>query len=135
MLRWFVIILSLLSNDIHMNPGPYCQNSFKFMNWNVNPLAKDNFKRVRLIEAHNAIFKHDLISICETCLNDTVEIPETLFNDYTVVQANHPNNSRHGGVGLFFKNSFPVIVRNDLLFDESVVIELKFGCKNIFFSV
>ena len=110
------------------------------MNWNVNSLAKDNFqrvrnfKRVRLIEAHNAIFNYDLISIYETSLNDTVEIPETLLNDYTFVQANHPNNSRHGGVGLFFKNSLPVIVRNDLSFDESVVIELKFGRKNIFFS-
>ena len=118
-----------------MNPGPYCQNNFKFMNWNVNSLAKDNFKRVRLIETHNAIFKYDLISICETNLNGTAEIPETLLNDYRFVQANHPNNSRHGGVGLFFKNSLPVIVRNDLSFDESVVIELKFGRKNISFSV
>ena len=84
---------------------------------------------------HNAIFNYDLISICETSLNDTVEIPETLFKDYTFVQANNPNNSRHGGVGLFFKNSLPAIVRNDLSFDESVVIELKLGRKKIFFSV
>ena len=117
-----------------MNPGPYCQNSLKFMNWNVNSLAKDNLERVRLIEAHNAVFEYDLISICETSLNDTVEILETLLNDYTFVQADHPNNSRHGGVGLFFENSLPVIVRNDLSVDESVVIELKFGRKNIFFS-
>ena len=87
------------------------------------------------MEAHNAIFTDDLISICETSLNVTVEIPETLHYDYTFVQANNPNNSRHGGVGLFFKNSLPAIVRNDLSFDESVVIELKLGRKNIFFSV
>ena len=41
--QWFVIILILLSNDIHVNPGPYCENNLKFMNWNVNSLAKDNF--------------------------------------------------------------------------------------------
>ena len=57
-----------------------------------------------------------------------------MLDDYTFVQANNPNNSRHGGVGLFFKNSIPAIVRNDLSFDESVVIELKLGRKNIFFS-
>ena len=34
-----------------------------------------------------------------------------------------------------FKNSLPVIVRNDLSFDESIVIELKFGRKKIFFIV
>ena len=44
-------------------------------------------------------------------------------------------NVRHGGVRLFFKNSLPVIIRNDLSFDESIVIELKFGRKKIFFTV
>jgi hypothetical protein len=39
------------------------------MSWNVISLAKDNFQRVRLIEAHNSIFNYDLISICETSLN------------------------------------------------------------------
>ena len=33
--QWFVIILILLSRDIHVNPGPYCENNLKFMNWNV----------------------------------------------------------------------------------------------------
>ena len=104
------------------------------MSWNLNSLAKDNFDRIRLIEAHNTLFKYDLISICETSLNDSVEVPETLINDYTFVPANNPANIRHGGVGLFFKNSLPVIVRNDLSFDESVVIELKFARKKIFFT-
>ena len=82
---------------------------------------------LRLIEAHNSIFNYDLISICETSLNDSVELPETLLNDYTFVPANTPANTRHGGVGLFYKNSLPLIIRNDLSFDESIVIELKFG--------
>ena len=42
----------------------------------------DNFQRVRLIEAHNCIFNYDLVSICETSLNDSVELPETLLNNY-----------------------------------------------------
>ena len=105
------------------------------MSWNVNSLAKENFQRVRLIEAHNSIFNYDLISICETSLNDTVELPETLLNGYTFVPANNPANNRHGEVGLFYKNSLPVIVRDDLCFDESIVVELKLGRKKIFFTV
>ena len=105
------------------------------MSWNVNSLAKENFQRVRLIEAHNSIFKYDQISISETSLNDTIELPETLLNDYTFVPANNPANNRHGGVGLFYKNSLPVIVRDDLSFDESIVVELKLGRKKIFFTV
>ena len=62
-------------------------------------------------------------------MNDSVELPDTLLNDYTFVPANNPANIRNGGVGLFLKNSLPVIVRNDLSFDESIVVELKFGRK------
>ena len=128
--------LFLLSNDIHLNPGPHFQsNFFNFMTWNLNSLAKDNFQRIRLIEAHNTLFNYDLISICETSLNESVELPETLLDDYTFVPANNLANIRHGGVGFFFKNSLPVIIRNDLSFDESIVIELKFGLKKIFFTV
>ena len=105
------------------------------MSWNLNSLAKNNFQRVRHIEAHNSIFNYDLISICETSLNDSVELPESLLNDYTFVPANNPVNTRNGGLGLFYKNSLRVIVRNDLSFDESVVVELKFGRKKIFFTV
>ena len=75
--RWLPIILIILSNDINLNPGPNHQNNlFNFMSWNVNSLAKNNFQRVRLLEAHNSIFNYDLISICETSLNDSVELPE-----------------------------------------------------------
>ena len=105
------------------------------MSWNVNSLAKDNFQRVSLIEAHNSIFNYDLISICETSLDDTVELPDILLSDYTFVPANNPANSRNGGVGLFYKNSLPVVIRKDLSFDESIVVELKFGRKKIFFTV
>ena len=127
---WLSIVLIILSNDIHLNPGPEYKNIFfNFMTWNLNSLPKDDFQHVRLIEAHNSIFNYDLISICETSLNDSVELPETLLNDYTFLPANNPANTRHGGVGLFYKNSLPVIVRNDLSFDESIVVELKFGRK------
>ena len=80
------------------------------MSWNVNSLAKDNFQRIRLIEAHNSIFNYDLISICETNLNDSVELPDTLFNDYTCFPANNPVHTRNDGVGLFYEYSLPVIV-------------------------
>ena len=86
------------------------------MSWNVNSLPKDNYQRVRLIEAHNSIFNYDLISISESSLHDSVELPETRLNDYTFVPANHPTNTRRGGEGLFFENSPPVIIRNDVIF-------------------
>ena len=78
------------------------------------------------------MFNYDLISVCETNLNDTVNLPETLLNDYSFETANHPLNQKHGGVGLFYKNTLPINIRRYLSFEESIVVELKFGRKKIF---
>ena len=135
---WVSLLLVLLSNDIEMNPGPghsYRENFFTFMNWNLNSLSKDNFQRVQAIEAHNSLFNYDLISVCETSLNSSIEIPDPLLNDYNFLPANHPDDVTHGGVGLFYKTSLPLKRREDLSFDESIVVELNFGRKKIFFTV
>ena len=79
--NWLTILLIILSNDVQLSPGPSPQN-FNFMTWNVNSIAKDNFERVGLIESHNSIFNYDLTSLCETSFNDSVELPETLLNNY-----------------------------------------------------
>ena len=83
-LLYFQLVV-FLSDDIakHPGPGPICQNNFfNFTLWNLNSNAKDNFQRVNLIEAHNSLFKYDLISICESGFNDSVELPEPLLNEY-----------------------------------------------------
>ena len=119
---WVSLLLLLLSNDIELHPGP---QYFNFMNWNLNSIVKNNFERVQLIEAHNSIFNYDLISLCETSLNESIEIPGSLLNDYTFIAVSHPDNVTHGGVGLFYKNSLPLKLRNDLAFWESIVVEVK----------
>ena len=135
---WLPLILIKLSNNIHVNPGPSQNAYFTFMNWNCNSIAKDDFHRLRLLEAENSIFNYGLISLCETSLNDQVKMPDPdtyLNNDYKFIPSNKPDNTRHGGVGLFYKNSLPLKVRNDLSFAESIVVELNFGRKKIFFTV
>ena len=78
------------------------------------------------------IFNYDLISICETSLNDSIKLPDILLlNDYTFVPSKYPTKTRHGGVGLFFENSLPIKIRNDLSFEKLVVIEINVGRKNL----
>ena len=86
-----------------------------------------------MLEAHNSVFSYDIISLYETCLNDSVELPDKLLDAYSSVCQNNPLNTRRGGVGLFYKNSLPLKIRNDLAFDESIVAEINFGRKKIFF--
>ena len=79
------MLLIVMSNDIQLNPGPrshFQNNFFSFMNWNLNSITKDNFHRVDLIESHNSIFNYDLISVCETNLNSSITLPDTLLNDF-----------------------------------------------------
>ena len=72
------------------------------------------------------------MTLCEISLNDTVEVPDPLLDNYTFVCKNNAANSWHGGVGLLYKNYLPLLVRDDLGFDGTLVVELKFGRKKIF---
>ena len=63
---WITFTRIIPSNDVETNPGDFVNNFFSFCNWNLNSLAKDNFYRVKLLEAHNSFQNYDFISICET---------------------------------------------------------------------
>ena len=60
-----------MSNDIERNLGD--NNLFTFCNWNLHSLTTDNFGRLYILEAHNSLFNYDIISLCETNLNDTTD--------------------------------------------------------------
>ena len=79
--------------------------------------------------------KYDIISLFETSLNDTIEVPENILPGYKFHAKNHPSGERNGGVGIFYKESLPLRIRTDLSFNECIVSELIFGHKKIFFTV
>ena len=138
---WIFSLLLILSSDVHPNPGPHpsAQNFhsgfLSFCNWNLNTLSKDEFYRVSLLEANNTSCKYDIISLCETSLNDEITVPENALPGYLYHPLNNPSGERNGGVGIFYKDSLPLRVREDLSFDECLVSELRFGHKKIFFTV
>ena len=99
---WIFNLLLLLSYDIHPNPGPiyndqdFHEGFFSFCNWNLNTLSKDNFNRIAILEAHNSIFKYDIISLCETSLNDDSPVPENALPGYKYHSHNHPSGKKKG---------------------------------------
>ena len=137
---WFIALKLLLSSDVHPNPGPFNESNFSsgfltFCNWNLNTLSKNDFYRVTLLEAFNVNMNYDIISLCETSLNETIVVEDNLIPGYKFYPWNHPDGSRNGGVGIFYKESLPLRVRLDLSFEECLVSELMFGHKKIFFTV
>ena len=73
---WVPFLVLILSNDIHLNPGPpqtdFSGGFLSFCNWNLNTLSKNDFYRITLLEAHNTEYNYDIISLCETSLNDSI---------------------------------------------------------------
>ena len=138
---WIFLLLIKLSSDVHPNPGPHPVNQnfssgfLSFCNWNLNTLSKDDFYRISLLEAHNTLYKYDIISLCETSLSDDITVPENSLPGYIYHPLNNPDGSRNGGVGIFYKDTLPLRIRDDLSFDECLVTELIFGHKKIFFTV
>ena len=139
---WYYSLLITLSLDIHPNPGPnesskrsYKDGFFSFCNWNLNTLSKNDFYRITLLEAHNQIFNYDIISLCETSLNDSFNADDIILPGYKFFPLNNPNGSQNGGVGIFFRENLPLRIRTDLCFDECLVTELQFEKKKIFFTV
>ena len=53
---WLPSLLIILSHDVHQNPGPMTNSYFTFMSWNINSMSKDDFHRLKLLEAQNSIF-------------------------------------------------------------------------------
>ena len=129
-------MLLLLSSDIETQTGPYFNEGFfSFCKWNINTLSKNDFQRVFFLEAHNSIFNYDIISLCETSLNHASKVPANILKGYHFFSLNHPSGDKKGGVGIFYKETLPLKIRDDLSFEECMVTELKFGHKKIFFTV
>ena len=139
---WYYQLVISLSNDISENPGPIQadhnraeSSHFSFCNWNLNTLSKGDFSRLTLLHAHNLDYKYDLISLCETSLGTNETVPLNIIPGYLYHPCNHPSGEKKGGVGILYRDDLPIIIRNDLSFDECIVVELRFGNKKVFFTV
>ncbi len=144
-LQWVQSQLILHSNDIEKNPGPVPRmgNCFNFCTWNLNSISAHDFSRVSLLEAFNNIHKFDVIAICETHLDSTIDLPvnavdadRLALSNYQFIKNNHPDDVKRGGVGLYYKDTLPLKQRRDLeILQECLVCELCFDNKKIFFVV
>ena len=131
---WMSILVLVLSNDIELNPGNEFHDGFlSFCNWNLNSLSKNDFERISLLEAHNSIFDYDVLSLCQTSLNDQTVLLKKLIENYEFVSCNNPSGNKHGGVGIFFKDSLPLEIRRDSSFDECLFAEIRLSRKKYFF--
>ena len=119
-----------LCGDIETNPGPYNETAenISICHWNLNGIAAHNYIKHSMLEAYNALYSYDLICISETFLDSSHSDDDHILNmqGYNLIRADHPDNTKRGGVCIYYKEHLPLKVRNDISpLKECVVVEIK----------
>ena len=99
-------ILLLESNNIETKSGPLRSSFIKTCHWNLNGLATHDFVKMPLIEAFITTHNLDIICLSETFLDSSIGISDTRINinGYSLLRADHPGNTKHGGDCMYYKN-------------------------------
>ena len=80
-----------------------------------------------MLEAYNTLYSYDLICISETFLDSSHSDDDQILNlqGYNLIRADHPDNTKRGGVCIYYKEHLPLKVRNDISpLKECVVVDL-----------
>ena len=121
-------VLLLQHGDIETNPGPTKEKikNLSCCHWNVNSLIAHNFTKISHLEAYNAIHQHGFICICDTFFDSSVTEGDKniQLNGYNLIRADHPSNTKRGGVCIFYKETLALHIVNSLNFNECIVCEV-----------
>ena len=109
---YFLHLLLLQHGDIESNPGPK-KEQIKYLScchWNVNSLLAQNMCKISQIEAYNSLYNYDFICISETYFDSSILEGDRNFqlNGCHLIRADHPSNTKRGGVCIYHKESLGV---------------------------
>ena len=79
----------------------------------------------------------DITCLSETFLDSTVSYQDEniMINGYSLLREDHPSNSKHGGVCLYFKEDLQLIRGNDLsVLQERLVTKIIVDKEKCFFT-
>ena len=102
---------------LEANPGSK-YSSLAFCHWNLNGLTAHY--SISLLQVYKAQHNYDIISSIET--NDD----RILIDGYNLIRADHPSDSKRGGVCIYYKDHNPLIKRDDIsTLDNYLVPEIR----------
>ena len=104
---WLYEIVLKLSGDIKENLVPKLSSnqSFSICHWHLNSISAHNY--ISLLRAYISTPKFDVICIFETYLDsDTTDYGDNVkIAGYNLIRADHPSNTKGGGVCMYYKLS------------------------------
>ena len=99
---WLHIHLVNLSGNVQKYPGPksYSAQYLIICHWNLNSIVAHNFTKITHLKAYLLVHKMDIVCISETFLDSSISIDDDNLQicGYSSVRADHPSNTKRGGV-------------------------------------
>ena len=131
-----IFMLLLLCGDIELNPGPNERDNLTMCHWNLNSIAAHNFIKMKSLQAYNSIQKFDIICLSETYLDKSYcnDCEDININGYKWIRADNPQNTKRGGVCLYYKEHLPIKILNFHCLSECIVCEFSYLKKKCFIA-
>ena len=129
----YLFVLLQCHGDIELNPGPKNLKTklFSVCHWNLNSLTAHNYSKLTQLKAYISLYKYDFICLSETYLDSTTTDNLLEIDGYNLVQADHPNNIKTGGVCTCYKESLPVRVISLPYLNEALFLKMNDNKKMI----
>ena len=123
-----LLLVFFQHGNIESNPGPKNKhiNNLSYCHWNVSSLLAQNLSKISQIEANSSLYSHDFICISETYFDSTISVGHKSFhlNGYKLLRADHPNNTKQGGVCIYYKEFLSVREVKLSNLSQSVICEV-----------
>ena len=130
----------IISGDIETNRGPINTDNqnLSICHWNLNGITVNNYVKISLLEAFNAIHDFDIICLSETFLNSEHQNDDSrlILRGYAMIRSDHSSGTKRGGVCIYYKDHLPFVNRSDIssLLDECIVGEIRIQNKKCFIT-
>ena len=128
----------MLCGDIESNSGPtLLSENLKVCFWNLNGIAAHNYTKLSQLLACNAVYNYDVICLGETFLDSSYLNDYQLLKlpGYQLIRADCLNNTKKGGVAVFYNEILPLKIRNDISpLKECLVCEINVNRKKCFIT-
>ena len=90
-----------------------------------------NFIKLPLLRPYIAIHKFDVVCLSETYLNASIPNDDVSLDvpGYNLFRADHPSNTKRGGVCIYYRNSLPLKIIGIHYLQECINFEIMIGGK------
>ena len=97
--------------------------------WNLNSLLAHSFAKVLLSTAYVCVNKFDIVWLSENFLNSEILTDDENLQipGYSIARADHPSNTKLGGVCVYYKNSLPLKLLDITYLPQCINPELIIG--------